>query len=316
MGISLLAGWLPLARAQEPLPFPHFQLRLEVNLVTIPFTATDSHHRLVADLNREDLSFFEEDVQLPIQSLEFNPQPLGIVVLLDQSESMEAHAAQLQSATRVLEKLLHPGDQVAIVRFSGLPELVQPFTSDPVVLHRAFQRAGEQFAGPTNINDSLYFASRLTRSLPAETRKVFFLISDGQGNQGDEERAWQEFQKSHAILLGLAVGNTSHQFGGVEILHRMVRETGGSIASFARGLTRSLEEVSRQFHRVRSRYLLGFSPGSPRGEGQFRRLRLEVASSSPLQSRGICFNVPSGYVLDTPEDPANFNPPGAVPGGP
>jgi VWFA-related protein len=301
IGISLLGGWLPLARAEDRVPLTLFHLKLDVKVVTIPFSAKDSHNRFVEDLRREDLSFFEEDIQLPIHSLDFSSQPLGIVVLLDQSESMEEHAEEIKAATRILLELLQPGDQVAIVRFSGLPEMVQPFTSDLVAIQRAIQQAGGRFAGPTNINDSVYFASRLTRDLPAETRKVLFLISDGHGNRGEEERAWQELRNSHAILLGLAVGTISRRFGGAEILHRMVRETGGTIAGLARELTGPPEEMWHQFRRVRSRYLLGFSPTPKKGDEQFHRLRLEINSTSPFQSRGISFNAPSGYVVDSPE---------------
>ncbi len=127
--------------------------------------------------------------------------------------------------------VFEPGDEVAVIAFSDSPQILLEFTEDKTKINAALKRRlctslgphsdpsaddAPQIApdsihigGATNINDSVYVASKKLELLGSGKRKMIVLLSDGMGNRGDSARAYDELRISGAALMGIGLGLTS-----------------------------------------------------------------------------------------------------------
>jgi Ca-activated chloride channel family protein len=292
LGILLQLGTARLLGQRIP---PYF-LQVDVDWITVSFGAFGWHGRPVENLHKEDLILLEDGQVQVISAFERVPVPLTMVVLLDSSESMKNHAREERAACHLLSSKLEKVDHVAVLGFSDNPQLILDFTSDLPAIHRVLEEFPLEFRGASNINDSIFFASRLLSARPPEERKIIFLISDGQGNRGDNFRAETVLQSVRASLMGFSIGMTSQLFGGVESLHRMIRNSGGRMVGLTPDKNLNAANLSREFWIARGQYQLSFASSNPKRDGKFRQLELMLDARSPRFSLGIYIEAPHGYL--------------------
>jgi len=298
---SIFWAWLfcllpsPLLAQWQASPEAHAStLKVDVDLVTLNFSIRDKSRRTVGNVQKEDIAIYEDEVSQEVSFFDTEPAPLSLIVLLDVSESVRAFSGQIRTASRVLPDLLREGDEVAVIAFSDLPNLFQEFTSDPRKIRSALQRAATGFSGATNVNDSLYLAARKLTAQTGEQRRAILLVSDGKGNRGERERAFEQLKRCGATLLALSIGVTSKLARGPLLLTRWIRETGGQLLFFS-----SENELKRNLRTaldsVRCQYSAAYVPTNRRRDGSFRRLKVEIASQSPLKARQVVIQGPDGY---------------------
>jgi len=284
----LLAQWQAI---QEPRASV---LKVDVDLVTLNFSIRDKAKHVVSDAQREDIAIYEDEVNQEVTFFDTEPAPLSLIVLLDVSESVRAFSGQIKAASKVLPDLLREGDEVAVIAFSDLPNLFQEFTGDRRKIRAALQLAAADFSGATNVNDSLYLAARKLTAQPGEQHRAILLVSDGKGNRGERERAFEQLKDCGATLLALGIGVTSKLARGPVLLTRWIRETGGQLLFFSteNELKKNLRTA---LDAVRSQYSAAYVPTNRSRDGGFRRLKVEIAPQSPLTSRQVVIQGPDGY---------------------
>ena len=269
-------------------------LKVDVDLVTLNFSIRDKARLTVSNVQKEDIAIFEDEVSQEVTFFDAEPAPLSLIVLLDVSESVRAFSSQIKATSKVLPDLLREGDEVAVIAFSDLPNLFQEFTGDRRKIRAAMQRAATDFSGATNVNDSLYLAARKLTAHPGEQHRAILLVSDGKGNRGERERAFEQLKDCGATLLGLGIGVTSKLARGPVLLTRWIRETGGQLLFFS-----SENELKKNLRTaldaVRSQYSAAYVPTNRSRDGSFRRLKVEIAPQSPLTSRQVVIQGPDGY---------------------
>jgi hypothetical protein len=70
-------------------PIPHSTpLRVNVDVVLVPVTVSDSENRPVTTLTKQDFALFEEDKRQEIRYFSTEEAPLSVAILLDVSKSM------------------------------------------------------------------------------------------------------------------------------------------------------------------------------------------------------------------------------------
>jgi len=263
-------------------------------MVTLNFSIRDKARHTVSNVQKEDIAIFEDEVSQEVTFFDTEPAPLSLIVLLDVSESVRAYSSQIKATSKVLPDLLREGDEVAVIAFSDLPNLFQEFTGDRRKIRAAMQRAATDFSGATNVNDSLYLAARKLTDQPGEQHRAILLVSDGKGNRGERERAFEQLQDCGATLLALGIGVTSRLSRGPVLLTRWIRETGGQLLFFS-----SENELKKNLRTaldaVRSQYSAAYVPTNRSRDGSFRRLKVEIAPQSPLTSRQVVIQGPDGY---------------------
>ncbi len=269
-------------------------IRVDVNLVTINIQVKDARRHHVENLRKEDLTLYEDEVPQEITFFDSEPMPLSMIVLVDVSESISPISREVETTTRVLSDLLDQGDEAAVIAFSNLPNLLQEFTQDRAKIRSALERVRSTFSGATNINDSIYFAARKFELSQPEKPRVILLISDGNGNRGERQRAVDHLKNCGATMLGVGLGLTSKLYRGALSLSQWTKETGGSLLLYApeSDLRKNLRYA---LGKVRRQYALGYVPSNKNRDGSFRHLRVNISQTSPLASRELIVESPEGY---------------------
>ena len=284
----LAAQWQTVQESRAPI------LKVDVDLVTLNFSVRDNARRTVSNVHKEDIAIYEDEVSQELSFFDTEPAPLSLIVLLDVSESVRAFSNQIKVASKVLPDLLNEGDEVAVIAFSDLPNLFQEFTNDPRKIRAALQRAATDFSGATNVNDSLYLAAKKLMAQTGEQHRAILLVSDGKGNRGERERAFEQLKDCGATLLALGIGVTSKLARGPVLLTRWIRETGGQLLFFSTE-TELKKNLRTALDAVRSQYSVAYVPTNRSRDGSFRRLKLEIVPQSPLTSRQVVIQGPDGY---------------------
>jgi VWFA-related protein len=270
-------------------------LKVNVDLVTLNFSVRDKAMRAIGNLRKEDISIYEDEVNQEVTFFEAEPAPLSLIVLVDVSASVRAFSNQIKTASKVLPDLLDKGDQVAVMTFSDLPDLFQEFTSDPRRIRWALQRAATEFSGATNLNDSVYLAARkLTAQAREPRRRAILLVSDGKGNRGERERAFEQLKDCGAPLVALSLGAKSRLARAPLLLTRWIRETGGQLLSFS-SESELKKNLRAALDSVRCQYAAAYVPTNRHRDGSFRHIKVEIAPHSSLISRQVVIEGPDGY---------------------
>jgi Ca-activated chloride channel family protein len=283
-----------LAQSQPCLDLPKPTLKVDVDLVTLNFSVLEKGRRGIGNLRKGDITIYEDEISQEIAFFDSHPAPLSLVVLLDFSESMAPFSKQLEAASRILPALLNEQDQTAVIAFSNFPEVLQEFTYDRERVRAALKSACRGFFGATNINDAVYLAARKIAAEASGERKAILLLSDGQGNRGERERAFEVLRSCGATLLGVGLGFTSRFFREPVLLNRWAKETGGDFVPYSSEsqLRHSLQDV---LDSARSRYSAAYVPKNRRHDGAFRRLKVEISRDSSLVSHRVTIQSPEGY---------------------
>jgi Ca-activated chloride channel family protein len=166
-------------RAQETVDDDEV-IRVNTDLLVFPVRIRDKKGQAVAGLTDQDLLLKDQDQVTT--GVYFSPgaDRVALMFALDQSGSLRQVISQQQEAALALFSRFGERSSVAILRFSGIPTLVTPFTKDLPAARAAFKFT----AAPnqqTAIFDAAAQAVKAFDDLPPvrAERRIVVLISDG-----------------------------------------------------------------------------------------------------------------------------------------
>src|SRR5436305_5214762 len=97
---------------------------VNVNLVLVPVTVTDSLGRPIVALNQQDFTVYEGDKPQEIRYFTHEETPISIAVLLDVSKSMSNKIESERAAIVELSNNANPDDEYFAITFSDHPRLL------------------------------------------------------------------------------------------------------------------------------------------------------------------------------------------------
>jgi VWFA-related protein len=299
---AIVPGTEPQPPRQPPPVAPEEPvIRVEVNLVNLFFSVRDRKGAYVSTLGKEDFTVYEDGKPQEIRFFSRETdQPLTLGLLVDVSRSQEALIeVERRASMRFLERVLRDKDMAFLISFGVDAELLQDFTSSPVLLARGLERlrlnAGVSGMSPTGsplpmpggprgtvLYDAVWLASR--EKLRNEVgRKALVVITDGVdvGSRVKLEEAIEEAQRADAIVYVILFEDpryTSWQYGGVSgegAMRRMTDETGGRVFRVSR--RESLDDIFDTIQtELRSQYSIGYAPTNQARDGSFRRIEIRT----------------------------------------
>lgn len=182
------------------------QISVDVRLVTLVATVTDSNGLNVPNLHAEDFIVSEDgkeqDVTLVEQSKDL---PVSMGIVLDTSLSMQP---KMQTATDAIDRFLQsllPDDDIFLMTFAEKPHMAQSFTTDRSKISNALHKV------KLESNTALYSAAeqsvREARKGKHE-KKAILLVTDGQDTSGKTtlDDVMDEIRKSHVLVYCLGIG--------------------------------------------------------------------------------------------------------------
>jgi len=255
--VFLTAGVL---LAQQPQ-----NLKVDLDLVLVNATVTDSQNRLVNELTIDQFQLFEDKVEQPITYFSTEVEPISLGIVFDVSHSMENKISLAREAAATFLEAGTTDDEYFLVEFSNRARIVEDFTTDINRLrnHLAFLPP----KGSTALYDAVYLGLSKVRK-GQNSRKALLLITDGEDNhsrysRGDiREFARESDVQIFSIDLGRAlIGDLSEMTGG----------------NSYRGRVEELQDIcSKIAQELKSQYVLGYVSTNTNTDGKYRKVRVRV----------------------------------------
>jgi len=169
-------------RAQEPASKTdpkNKTLKIDVDLVLVNSTVSDSLGRMVTGLERENFQIWEDKVEQKVEYFSSEDTPLSIGLIFDATGSMSDKISTARDAAVTFLKTGNPEDEYFLVTFSQESQLAEDFTTDITRLQNRLLFTPAK--GLTPLFDAVYLG--LDRMKSADNkRKALLLITDGEDN--------------------------------------------------------------------------------------------------------------------------------------
>jgi Ca-activated chloride channel family protein len=262
---------------------PSTTFKVNVKLVNVFATVTNSGGAPVSSLKEEDFQVFEDGKLQKIAVFHRESElPLSIVVAVDTSLSTRGdQKLELESARRFAHAILRPIDGLSLFQFSEIVDQVTPFTADVRVIDRGINHIRSGAA--TALYDTLYLGSEALQQ--RRGRKVMVVITDGGDtvSQISYQQAVRAAQEAEVILYSIIIvpieSSAGRDIGGEHALIQLSRDTGGKYF-YASGLEQ-LDAAFRQISdELRTQYLIAYYPSARLSDSDYRRIEIKIDTAT------------------------------------
>ncbi|HZI51756.1 MAG TPA: VWA domain-containing protein [Terriglobia bacterium] len=181
------------------------QLRVDVRLVNVVATVTDSLGRYVEGLEASDFTLVEDGIPQQISHFAASRDlPVSVGIVLDTSTSMER---KILTATRAVDRFLrdiHADDDIFLMTFDNSVRVRQDFTSNRDKLGDALDKV--RLSSGTALYDAVIEATDKVRK-GKHSKKAILLISDGVDTSSDHDVnvARIAVRESEVLLYALGI---------------------------------------------------------------------------------------------------------------
>src|SRR2546425_13162147 len=240
-------------------------LKVDVELVMVKVSVSDSEDHPLTDLKSENFQIFEDKVEQTIRYFSSEATPVSIGIVFDISHSMERKLDFAKGAAMRFLQTGTPDDEYFLVEFSNRARLAEGFTSD---IRRLRDRLSLTPAeGATALYDAVYLGLSKLKS-GQNPKKALLLITDGEDNhsrysRGDIREVVRESDAQiYVIDLGRAlIGDLAEMTGG-HSYHTNVND-----------LEETCEKIALE---MKNQYVIGYESTNRNKDGKFRKVRVRV----------------------------------------
>jgi Ca-activated chloride channel homolog len=246
-------------------------LKVDVNLVLVNATVSDSKGRLVAGLERPHFRLWEDDVEQTVEYFSLEDLPLSVGLVFDATGSMADKMSVARDAATAFLKTSNPHDEYFLVEFSNQPKLVEDFTTDISRLQKhIFSTSAE---GLTPLFDAVHMGLDKIKDA-GNTKKALLIITDGEDNHSQYTFAdiheFTRHQEAQIYAIGLI-----DSAAGRRTIGDLVETTGGR-AFFPSSVDQLQDICTRIAIELKSQYLLGYRSTNEARDGKWRQIHVEV----------------------------------------
>jgi len=266
------------------------RIRAEVNLVGTLASVLDKDGRPALDLAQDQFEVYEEGVKQKIEIFEpETQQPLDLTLMIDSSLSeIKDLEFEAEAASRFIQKLVRPGDRLALYEFADAVTQLAPFSSSVPTLQAALKHIVP--GDGTALYDAVYLSSEALARNPSGRRRVIVLVTDAgeTTSRADFETARRAALRADALLYTIVVRVVKNEGGrntaGEHALETIADSTGG--ATYFPNTTGELGEMFDRIDReLRTQYRLGYYPNPRPPDGTYRALEVRVHCECRVRSR-------------------------------
>lgn len=284
-------------------------IRVDTELVIIPFRVTDKKGRSVSDITKNEVRIFEGDEEREIEHFGGLEQPFTVALLLDMSYSSVFKLDDIQDAARKFIAQLGPEDRVMVISFDEKPLVLCEATNNRKALNIAID--GARIGSGTGLYRTLDLVLN-EKMANIEGRKAVVLLSDGVDTSSVIETAnsvrndvlesdlliypiryntyddvlknrrttapiqYDDNDKPYTVEPPLAKGERAEDYAAAtEFLNGMASDTGGRVynVSSTTNLDRAFADIAKE---LRNFYSLGYYPSDGHGDATSFDIRIRV----------------------------------------
>jgi VWFA-related protein len=252
--------------------------RNHADLVVVPVTITNHKGQAVSGLEGSQFRVLDNGESRPVVSFERDQRPLSVVMVVDTSAGPGSNMEQPRLALRNFVASAGPLDEMALLTFSGHPQLVSDFTHDFAAL--TSNLVSERATGDTALNDALWQALQVVEG-GHNPRKTLVVITDGiDYHSRPTSELMNAVRDSDVQVYGVAIHYqpfSIKRFGnGPGLLQSLAKESGG--LSFEIRSPKHLPEmVEKIADATGSLYRIGFIPSAVNDGRRWHKIQVRLA---------------------------------------
>ena len=235
---------------------------LEGTLLNVTAVRTDGKAEAI---RIEELSLYESGFEQKIRNFAFDPSPSRIVLLIDNSQTLQVDVERLKKATMEFVYEIFDGDQLFVLAYDEKAEIIQEWTDDAKKMEASlatFRKKGNPY-----LFDALdSTVTEILQPLMPGTRKTaIVIIGDGldRGSKTTFDKVLNELQTNSVTVYALQIPDRTggayrrDQPKAAGIITRLAEETGGRVFAFdeAQAAAKAICDELRK-----NRYLLSYQP--------------------------------------------------------
>ena len=257
---------------------PGSVIRVNVDLVLVPVTITDTMNRLVTGLEQKDFQVFENNNKQEIRSFASEDAPVSIGIIFDLSGSMTSKLIRAREAILQFIRTANPQDEFFVIIFNDRPELIEDFTSevDDIEARLAMVHAGKR----TALLDAIYYGVAKMKDARHQ-RRALLVVSDGGDNrsrytEGEVRSQVREADvEMYSIGIFDAYAGTPEEREGPMLLNELAEETGGRLfrVDDVAEMSDIAEKISTE---LRNQYVIGYKPKDLTRDGKWRKVKVKI----------------------------------------
>lgn len=274
-------------------------VRSSVSLVRVDAQVTGNAGG-INGLTKSDFEVRDNDQLQPILYASQEDQPLDILLLFDNSGSMEPAIRRLAASAHTALSELRKGDRVAVAYFNFDAWLISDFNDDLAEVEKTVGRVVDlRFGGGTHILSAIDRSSEhFIKHADPERRHAILIFTDNMGqSSADEKKVVNHMWAQDILLCGLIVGTpqAARGFGAEEEMTGVAVKTGGETVN-ADDPGHGFREMLR---RIRRRYSVYYAtpPGKP---GTARKVSLDLSATARNRYPDAQVLARKGYVMPKP----------------
>jgi Ca-activated chloride channel homolog len=287
-------------RAQERVTKDRNQtIKVDVDLVLVNASVSDSQGRMVAGLRQENFRLWEDKVEQKVEYFSSEDSPVSIGLIFDATGSMQDKISRAREAAVSFLKTGNLDDEFFLVTFSQSPRLTDGFTTDISGLqsHMIFTPA----KGLTPLYDAAYLGLETMKSA-RNKRKALLLITDGEDNHSrysfSDIKEFVKEQDVQIFIIGIVnpSGELGSDLGGRAIIEDLAQISGGQ--AFFPDSADELEDICNKIAlELRNQYVLGYHSTNETKDGKWRKIRVKI--NPPKGHPNLSVHSKSGYYAET-----------------
>jgi len=271
-------------------------LKVDVDLVLVNATVTDSLNRYVSGLERQHFQIWEDKFEQKIEYFSDEDVPVSIGIIFDVSGSMRDKISTAREAAVTFLRTGSANDEYFLVEFADRPEITADFTTDVSKLENKLLFTPPK--GMTAMYDGVYIGvEKLKES--SNPKKALLLITDGGDNHSHYTfQNIKDFIKEQDLqIFVIAVADVwNSPFGapstGRSNIEELANLTGGQ--AFFPDSTYEFEDICTKIAiELRNQYVIGYHSTNAAKDGKWRKLRLQVYPPKGIQHLKV--RAKSGY---------------------
>ncbi len=251
-------------------------LKVDVDLVMVNVTVSDSDKRFVQDLKDGNFQLFEDKVEQKIRYFSSEAAPVSIGIIFDISRSMEKKVSFARDAAVKFLETGTPDDEYFLVEFSNRAKVAEGFTTDISRLRDRLSFTPAQ--GSTALYDAVYLGLAQLKS-GQNPKKALLLITDGEDNHSRYSRGdIREFvREADAQIFVIDLGHA--------LVSDLADMTGGhSYRASVNDLEDTCEKIAQE---LKSQYVIGYESTNTNKDGKFRKVRVRVIPPSGMSKLNV-----------------------------
>ena len=273
-GLSILLSCTAMAQN------PGGNLKIDVDLVAVTATVTDSENRPVTTLRSDDFQVWEDKIEQRIESFSIEDDPISVGLIFDVSSSMSSKMASARDAAVTFLRNGNSDDEYFLIEFSNKASVTAEFSQNIADFQRQIAFTSAQ--GRTALYDAVYLGLDKVMS-GHNPRKALLLITDGEDNHSRYTAAnIREFLREKDVQV-YAIG--LEEFGrsrpGRTALEELAETSGGR--AFFIDSVQDLENVCVKIAQLlKNQYVVAYRSTNSAKDGNWRKVRLKVNPPSGI----------------------------------